>query len=135
MLGLSGLCSFELSMFVLEQDKDGSRRLKLDVAVGHGEPTVIAEGLGAALNPRTGTDPLRFREPHRGPKNAEFPIALLLRGLETDIASSQASREEDRRRILNSICGLDTSELDHQEPAAAHHKYEQVKLPGVALLG
>ena len=117
MLGLSGLCSFELSAFVLEQDEDGSRRLKLDVAVGHGEPKVIAEGLEAA-------------EGH-----SKFPIALLLRGLETDIASSQASREEDRRRILNSICGLDTSELDHQEPAAAHHKYEQVKLPGVALLG
>lgn len=94
-------------MFVLEQDKDGSRRLKLDVAVGHGEPKVIAEGL------KTGD-------------RTEFPIALLLRGLETDIASSQASREEDRRWILNSICGLDTSELDHQEPAAAHHKYEQV---------
>ena len=91
MLGLSGLCSFELSTIVLEQDKDGSRRLKLDVAVGHGEPTVIAEGLGAALNPRTGTD-FRFREPHLRPQNAEFPIALLLRGLETDIASSQASR-------------------------------------------
>ena len=42
MLGLSGLCSFELSTIVLEQDKDGSRRLKLDVAVGHGEPKVIA---------------------------------------------------------------------------------------------
>ena len=94
-------------MFVLEQDQDGSRRLKLDVAVGHGEPKVIAEGLEAE-------------------DRTEFPIALLLRGLETDIASSQASREEDRRRILNSICGLDTSELDHQEPAAAHHKYEQV---------
>ena len=107
MLGLSGLCSFELSTIVLEQDEDGSRRLKLDVAVGHGEPKVIAEGL---------------RTKHR----TEFPIALLLRGLETDIASSNASREEDRRRILNSICGLDTSELDHQEPAAAHHKYEQV---------
>lgn len=120
MLGLIGLCSFELSTIVLEQDKDGSRRLKLDVAVGYGErgePTVIAEGLDAA-------------EGHN-----EFPLALLLRGLETDIASSQASREEDRRRILNSICGLDTSELDHHEPAAAHHKYEQVKLPGVALLG
>ena len=107
MLGLSGLCSFELSTIVLEQDEDGSRRLKLDVAVGHGEPKVIAEGLEA--------------EDH-----AEFPLALLMRGLETDIASSNASREEDRRRILNSICGLDTSELDHQEPAAAHHKYEQV---------
>ena len=107
MLGLSGLCSFELSTIVLEQDEDGSRRLKLDVAVGHGEPNVIAEGLEA-------------EDCHT------FPIALLLRGLETDIASSNASREEDRRRILNSICGLDTSELDHQEPAAAHHKYEQV---------
>ena len=107
MLGLIGLCSFELSTIVLEQDEDGSRRLKLDVAVGHGEPKVIAEGLEAE-------------------DRTEFPIALLLRGLETDIASSQASREEDRRRILNSICGLDTSELDHQEPAAAHHKYEQV---------
>lgn len=117
MLGLISLCSFELSMFVLEQDEDGSRRLKLDVAVGHGKPKVIAEGLEAA-------------EGH-----TEFPIALLLHGLETDIASSQASREEDRRRILNSICGLDTSELDLQEPAAAHHKYEQVKLPGVAPLG
>ena len=111
MLGLIGLCSFELSTIVLEQDKDGSRRLKLDVAVGHGEPKVIAEGLEAAKG---------------NTWDAEFPIALLLRGLETDIASSQASREEDRRRILNSICGLDTSELDHQEPAAAHHKYEQV---------
>ena len=117
MLGLTGLCSFELSTFVLEQDEDGSRRLKLDVAVGHGEPKVIVEGLEAAED------------------RTEFPLALLLRGLETDIASSQSSREEDRRRILNSICGLDTSELDHQEPAAAHHKYEQVKLPGVALLG
>ena len=107
MLGLSGLCSFELSTIVLEQDEDGSRRLKLDVAVGHGEPKVIAEGLEAE-------------------DRNTFPIALLLRGLETDIASSNASREEDRRRILNSICGLDTSELDHQEPAAAHHKYEQV---------
>ena len=113
MLGLIGLCSFELSTIVLEQDKDGSRRLKLDVAVGHGEPKVIAEGLEAA-------------EGNPYERHAEFPIALLLRGLETDIASSQASREEDRRRILNSICGLDTSELDHQEPAAAHHKYEQV---------
>ena len=114
MLGLIGLCSFELSTIVLEQDEDGSRRLKLDVAVGHGEPKVIAEGLEAAEG-----NPWWERR-------AEFPIALLLRGLETDIASSQASREEDRRRILNSICGLDTSELDHQEPAAAHHKYEQV---------
>jgi len=103
-------------MFVLEQDEDGSRRLKLDVAVGHGEPKVIAEGLNMEAEDRT-----------------EIPIALLLRGLETDIASSNASREEDRRRILNSICGLDTSELDHHEPAAAHHKYEQVEFLGVAL--
>ena len=72
-----------LDRIVLEVDENQCRRLKLDVAVGHNEPRIIGKGLE---------------------DESEFPLALLLRGLKIDIFNSDASREEDKKRILNSIC-------------------------------
>ena len=91
---------------MLEKDIDGSRRLKLDLAIGHGNPCAIAEGLDSATDD-------------------EFPITLLLRGLDISIAQGQASQEADKRRILNSICGVAASALDAMEPVAEHCNYTQ----------
>merc|ERR1712205_230316 len=62
-------CCFELSMCMLEKDENGTRRLKLDLAVGHREPRVIAEGLDSSTN---------------------FPVPLLALGFKIDIAQSKA---------------------------------------------
>ena len=94
-----------LDRIVLEVDENQCRRLKLDVAVGHNEPRIIGEGLE---------------------DESKFPLALLLRGLKIDIFNSNASREEDKKRILNSICEVGVSELDNQEPPSEHPNYEKV---------
>ena len=90
-------CCFELSMCILEKDERGGRRLKFDVVIGHGEPKLMAEGL-----PTT-----------------DFPVRLLARGYEIDIAQSNASMAQDKKRILNSVCGVDPLKLDDRLDAFA----------------
>ena len=91
-------------MCMLEKGKHGHRRMQLEVAVGHGKPSLLTAGL----------------------ESTDFPIALLLRGCNIDIALSEASRPEDRRRILNSVCGVEPSKLDAADPPESHHQYQQV---------
>ena len=90
---------------MLDKGPNGSRRLKLDVAVGHGEPQIIAEGFNSST---------------------DFPVPLLALGFKIDIAQSEASRQVDRKRILNSVCGVDPARLDDSDPPTKHPKYEQV---------
>ena len=100
-------------MCMLEKGVDGSRRLKLDLAIGHSNPCAIAEGLDSATN----AEDL---------DTAEFPITLLLRGLDINIAQAQASQQADKRRILNSICDVTPSMLDAVEPRTDHRNYSKV---------
>ena len=99
-------CCFELSMCMLEIDEmHGGRRLKFDVAIGHGEPKLMAEGL-----PTT-----------------DFPVPLLARGFKIDIAQSNASMAQDKKRILNSVCGVDPLKLDDTAPPKEHDNYKEVQ--------
>ena len=98
-------CYFELSTCMLDTGRKGSRRRKLDVAVGHGEPRIIAEGFGSCT---------------------DFPVPLLALGYKIDIAQSEASRPIDRQRILNSVCGVEHARIDESEPPANHRQYKQV---------
>ena len=94
--------------FVLEVDENGHRRLLLDVATVHaGTPKVIAEGL------------LQSGE-------QDFPLALLAAAFDLDIAQGEASQEQDKRRILNCICGVHPTQLDVTVPPLTHEKYEEV---------
>ena len=90
---------------MLDKGPNGSRRLKLDVAVGHGKPRIIAEGVDSSK---------------------KFPVPLLALGFKIDIAQSEASRQVDRQRILNCVCDVDPAKLDESDPPTKHPKYEQV---------
>ena len=90
---------------MLEKDENGRRRLKLDLAVGHREPRVIAEGLDSSTN---------------------FPVPLLALGFKIHIAQSEASRQVDRQRILNCVCGVEPARLDDTEPPTEHPQYDKV---------
>ena len=98
-------CCFELSMCILEKDEHGRRRLKFDVVIGHGEPKLVAEGLPCT----------------------DFPVPLLARGFEIDIAQSNASMAQDKKRILNSVCGVDPLKLDATSPPKEHDNYKEVQ--------
>ena len=97
---------------MLEEDEHGGRRLKFDVAIGHGKPKLMAEGL-----PTT-----------------DFPMPLLARGLKIDIAQSNASRDVDKQRILNSICGVDPLKLDETAPPKEHDNYKKVQTSNVVIV-
>jgi len=104
-------CCFEISMCMLEKDSDGARRLKFDVVtICHKRPSLIAEGL-------PGLDSTRH-----------FPLPLLERGFELDIAKAVATRAEDKRRILNRIAGKEASELDTTEVPEEHATFDMVNL-------
>jgi hypothetical protein len=105
-------CCFELSMCMLEEDERGGRRLKFDVVIGHGKPQLMAEGLPTTDFP-------------------DFPVPLLVRGFEIDIAQSNASVAQDKKRILNSICGVDPLKLDDTAPPKEHDNYKKVQTGNV----
>ena len=88
-------------MCVTEMDTSGARRWALHVGTVHaGQPKLLSE--------------------------AGFPIALLERGFDIDIAQGEASVEQDRIRILNSLTGCDSSKLDAVKPPLQHEAYDQV---------
>ena len=88
-------------MWVMEVDEQGARRLALDVGTVHaGEPKLLGDG--------------------------GFPIGLLERGFDINVAQGEASVEQDRRRILNSLAGCPTSTLDTAEPPTSHPNYDKV---------
>ena len=97
---------------MLEEDGHGGRRLKFDVVIGHGEPKLMAEGL----------------------PSTDFPVPLLVRGFEIDIAQSNASMAQDKNRILNSICGVESLKLDETAPPKEHDNYEEVQPGNVVTL-
>ena len=85
------------------------KQLKLDIATIHaGKPCFIAEG----------------HPDLESTKN--FPLALMQRGFRIDIAKAEATQEEDRRRILNSVAGKEEAELD-TEPPTEHEQFSQVR--------
>jgi len=82
----------------------------LDIATIHvGKPCLIAEGHPDLESTK------------------DFPLALMERGFSIDIAKAEATQEEDRRRILNSIAGKEEAELD-TEPPTEHEKFTQVRV-------
>ena len=84
------------------------KQLKLDIATIHvGKPCLIAEGHPDLESTK------------------DFPLALMERGFSIDIAKAEATQEEDRRRILNSVAGKEEAELD-TEPPTEHEKFTQV---------
>ena len=85
------------------------KQLKLDIATIHvGKPCLIAEGHPDLESTK------------------DFPLALMERGFSIDIAKAEATQEEDRRRILNSVAGKEEAELD-TEPPTEHEKFTQVR--------
>ena len=86
------------------------KQLKLDIATIHvGKPCLIAEGHPDLESTK------------------DFPLALMERGFSIDIAKAEATQEEDRRRILNSVAGKEEAELD-TEPPTEHEKFSQVPI-------
>ena len=99
-----GSC-FEESICLLQRT---GKQLKLDIATIHvGKPCLIAEGHPDLESTK------------------KFPLALMERGFSIDIAKAEATQEEDRRRILNSVAGKEEAELD-TEPPTEHEKFTQV---------
>ena len=85
------------------------KQLTLDIATIHvGKPCLIAEGHPDLESTK------------------DFPLALMERGFSIDIAKAEATQEEDRRRILNSVAGKEEAELD-TEPPTEHEKFTQVR--------
>ena len=100
-----GSC-FEESICLLQRT---GKQLKLDIATIHvGKPCLIAEGHPDLESTK------------------DFPLALMERGFSIDIAKAEATQEEDRLRILNSVAGKEEAELD-TEPPTEHEKFTQVR--------
>jgi len=113
-------CLFEGSMYA-----DQGMALYLDIAtVHHSEPYVITEGL---LKEETRLEAVMpgwgVRDKHR--REQGFPLELLEHGYVIDVTQGQASRDEDRVHILNSIAGLPVEMLDNAV-AASHPSYGSV---------
>ncbi|CAK9076488.1 unnamed protein product [Durusdinium trenchii] len=116
-------CCYEESVVVSE-----GHRLLLDIACAwQGEAELLTDGLTANEE--------RMEQQHRqvvhnvggwaakGQREANFPVELIQEGLRICISQASASREEDRRRILNSIAGQ--PDLD-SIPDLEHPAYSQV---------
>ncbi|CAE7036113.1 pcrA [Symbiodinium natans] len=123
-------CCFEKSLVVSSFGRDRDRHLLLDVACTHeGKPELLTDGLTA--------EEARMEEAHRkvaanssgwlakSQREGTFPVQLLQEGFQICIQKASASREEDRRRILNVIAGKPDGELD-TPPEPEHSAYQAV---------
>eukprot|EP00797_Seminavis_robusta_P007971 Sro1556_g282190.1 n/a (350) ;mRNA; r:125-1176 len=114
MFGLTGTpfqriwCCFERAMIIHKEqghnNDDDNSRLLLDIV------TVVEDGTAVVIT--DGRAPHVVADLREGPKFAlelkrdrelGFPLELLERAYEIDICAATAAREEDRRRILNTI--------------------------------
>ena len=119
-----GLMYLHVTCHTKVEERD-SNNLLLDVAATDtvNEAHVITDGLAGAegrILPILGLLCKSQRE-------QAFPMDVLEKGLAVDIATAQASREEDRRRILNSIAfpRARTLELNSNIPTS-HPNYDIV---------
>lgn len=134
-------CAFE-AYTALSDRRNGHQHLLLDIATkipGTEVAALLTDGLTVAEQQLESA--LEQHEgPSKGPpkeggvganlakrlqlyRQRAFTLEVLSRGLQPKLHEAQASKEEDRRRILNSI--VQKSDLD-SEPDSQHVKYETV---------
>lgn len=102
-------CCFEQAMVVHEEHSD----LFLDIAtvVDGKTPAVITDSRAAPVAADLKGGP-KFALEFKRDRESGFPLNLLERGYEIDISTAQAAREDDRRRILNTIRRMSTTGND-----------------------
>ena len=134
-------CAFE-AYTALSGRKDGHQHLLLDIATkdpGLETAALLTDGLTAAEQ-QLESALQRQSGPTRGPppqggmganlakrlqlyRQRAFTLEVLSRGLQPKLHEAQASKEEDRRRILNSIVQKDSLDA---EPDCQHVNYDVV---------
>jgi len=125
-------CCFEIFISIIKDD-DSKLRLKFDIyTCTGGEAVGVTDGF-CAKDLKYGEN---FAMGDKSRRESDFPVDLLIAGSRFDFASANASKEKDRRHILNSVAKRNLEEvpdMKHVEyqrvDAALHGRVAQVALP------
>jgi len=114
-------CAYEIFISLFAEQADAGREYKYDIytAVGRRDAVGLTDGFAAVdVNWRGDCDSAKKLVREGG-----FPIALATQALSTAVQTAQATRQADRRKILNEIAGA--ANLD-APPPLSHSRYEVV---------
>jgi len=131
-------CCYELAVLVSaddqqEREKEGGSRLLFDIAttdkgVAHlitDGPTLLDEEEAHDFCPQSKWgDPGDTPETKKCKRDVQFPEGVIKRASVIDVESSTASADVDKKRILNSIAGVDITCLD-DNPPEGHESYKR----------
>ncbi|CAE7540757.1 FBL4 [Symbiodinium pilosum] len=123
-------CAFEA--YVALVDRPQEEVMLLDISCYHDKTTyILTDGLAAneAKIQERGNElsALALAQSLKSLREMCFPVAVFERGLSLELHHAQASRDLDRRRILNSFVGRTGEGLD-EEPYMSHPKYDEVNI-------
>lgn len=117
-------CNYEIAVSLMENTM---RTYPFDTATidpTEGIPVVVADGLTAQDELEGSRPEWRYRcgpYGHKDARERRFPVAMIARGLQTKLEECQVTEALDRKRILNSLAGVD--DLD-ASPAETHARYD-----------
>ncbi|CAE7820712.1 FBL4 [Symbiodinium sp. CCMP2592] len=124
-------CAFEA--YVALVDRPREEAMLLDISCRHDKTTyLLTDGLGAGearLQELGNFSPssVALAQSLKGLRQMCFPSEVVEHGLKLELHHAQASRDIDRRRILNSFVGRTGAGLD-EPPHESHPKYEEVNI-------
>eukprot|EP00931_Biecheleriopsis_adriatica_P067565 TRINITY_DN41684_c0_g1_i1.p1 TRINITY_DN41684_c0_g1~~TRINITY_DN41684_c0_g1_i1.p1 ORF type:complete len:937 (+),score=105.36 TRINITY_DN41684_c0_g1_i1:46-2856(+) len=115
-------CCFEESVALTDEERT---RMLLDIATSDkGVEALLVDGecyhdrsVKSVFKGEPGRALVRKRE-----REARFPLALMRKGLVVDIWTAKSSKEDDKRRILNSIAKVDVSHLEDPPKLTKEHE-------------
>jgi len=124
-------CAFEA--YVALVDRPREEAMLLDISCRHNKTTyLLTDGLAAGearLQELGNFSPssVALAQSLKGLRQMCFPSEVVEHGLKLELHHAQASRDIDRRRILNSFVGRTGAGLD-EPPHESHPKYEEVNI-------
>ncbi|CAE8630984.1 unnamed protein product [Polarella glacialis] len=118
-------CAYELFMALIDEDREKPPLLLDTVAHTQAGTYVLTDGLtDAEAEVRDAGFPASA-DSFKSLRELCFPIEVMKTGMDLRLQDAKASREEDRRHILNSLAGKQQHELD-DEPDSEHENYTKV---------
>jgi len=124
-------CGYELYLTLLAEKMDNGATGVWAVYTAHKHTFQRYENPGYVDEPReavgivSGRDGATSDGYHAAQREIWFPFKLILRSLNTTIETADASVEDDRRHILNTIAGKPEEQLD-DTPLKEHTQYDHL---------